>query len=208
MSAGPQAIRQETYGENGASFVDRLRTWMVGHSIRRATAGRDSIVALDLGCGYRAGYLRALQGQLARGVGVDFRVSDDTKKVPGLEFVEESIEGALPKLAANQFDLVLFISVLEHVADPEAALHHCHRVLRHGGRLLVNVPTWWAKPILEFSAFTLGTSPAIEMEDHKLYYDKRTLWPMLVKAGFRPSRIRMSYQKLGMTLFSTSEKAA
>ncbi len=206
MSPGPQVLRQETYGEHGASVVDRLRTWMVGRSIRRAAAGRGSLVVLDLGCGYRAGYLRALGARLRRGVGVDFRVEEETKRVPGLEFVEDSIEAALPRLAADQFDLVLFISVLEHVADPEEALRHCHRVLREGGRLIVNVPTWWAKPVLEFSAFRLGTSPPVEMEDHKLYYDKRTLWPMLVKAGFRPSRIRMSYQKLGMTLFSTSGK--
>ena len=56
------------------------------------------------------------------------------------------------------------------------------------------------------SAFRLGTSPAHEMDDHKMYYGKRELWPLLVRAGFKPSCIRLSYQKLGMTLFGRVQK--
>jgi ubiquinone/menaquinone biosynthesis C-methylase UbiE len=123
-----------------------------------------------------------------------------------LNFVTSSVEDALPELPSNAFDAVLFISVLEHVRNPAECLSHCHRVLKAGGRLLVNVPTWYAKPVLELSAFKFGTSPACEMDDHKMYYSKRDLWPLLVRAGFRPSRIRMHYQKLCMILFSTSVK--
>lgn len=61
-----------------------------------------------------------------------------------------------------------------------------------------------AKPILELSAFTFGTSPACEMDDHKMYYSKRDLWPLLVKAGFKPSRIRLNYQHAFMTLFAAA----
>jgi ubiquinone/menaquinone biosynthesis C-methylase UbiE len=123
-----------------------------------------------------------------------------------LSFVTSSVEDALPELPSNSFDAVLFISVLEHVWDPLASLSHCQRVLKAGGRLLVNVPTWYAKPVLELSAFRFGTSPACEMDDHKMYYSKRDLWPLLVRAGFKPSRIQMRYEKLCMILFSTSIK--
>jgi hypothetical protein len=41
-------------------------------------------------------------------------------------------------------------------------------VLKPGGRLLVNVPTWYAKPVLEMSAFKFGTSPALDMDGHKM----------------------------------------
>ena len=41
------------------------------------------------------------------------------------------------------------------------------------------------------------------MEDHKMYFDKRDLWPLLVKAGFLPSRIKaLRYHKFGLNLFS------
>ena len=51
------------------------------------------------------------------------------------------------------------------------------------------------------SAFRLGTSPALEMDDHKMYYDARDLWPLLVRAGFKPSGIQLSYHKFGLNLF-------
>jgi len=44
--------------------------------------------------------------------------------------------------------------------------------------------------VLEYSAFRLGFSPAEEMDDHKCYYDVKDFWPLLVRAGFRPSDIR------------------
>jgi hypothetical protein len=29
--------------------------------------------------------------------------------------------------------------------------------------------------------------PKIEMEDHKMYFGKRDLWPIVVRASFKPS---------------------
>jgi len=209
MAANTQPVSERsdvTYGERGMSFMDSFRTSLVGRTIRKNIPQRESLDILDLGCGYHATYLRALYSKLRRGVGVDFHVSGECKELPLLSFVEESIETALPTLDGDQFDVILFISVLEHVWDPLAALQDCYRVLRKGGVLILHVPTWHAKPILEFSAFRLGTSPAHEMDDHKMYYGKRELWPLLVRAGFKPSCIRLAYQKLGMTLFGRIQK--
>ena len=201
-----QPERAETYGQFGATFVDRLRIYLVGHTINRYTSNRSELDVLDLGCGYHAGYLRAMHSRLRSGTGIDYRVSEEVQKIPRLRFVQDSIESALPCLSDEQFDLVLFISVLEHVWDPLSCLRECHRVLRKGGRLMINVPTWFAKPVLEFSAFRLGTSPRVEMDDHKMYYDKRTLWPLLVQAGFKPSRIRLRYRNLRMTLVGLADR--
>jgi ubiquinone/menaquinone biosynthesis C-methylase UbiE len=137
---------------------------------------------------------------------VDISVASECDSIPGLEFVRAPIEAALPSLPSDVFDVVLFISVLEHLEQPLEALEHCRRVMRPDGLLMVNVPTWLAKPVLEVSAFKLGTSPACEMDDHKMYYGKRDLWPLLVKAGFRPSRIKLHYQRLGMVLFGLAWK--
>lgn len=201
-----RAPREQSYLQHGSTFVDRLRTRLVQREILKRLPRTGGLRVLDLGCGYHATYLKAIGKRLAEGVGVDFHVSEESRRHPRLSFVTSSVEDALPELPSNAFDAVLFISVLEHVRNPAECLSHCHRVLKAGGRLLVNVPTWYAKPVLELSAFKFGTSPACEMDDHKMYYSKRDLWPLLVRAGFRPSRIRMHYQKLCMILFSTSVK--
>ena len=203
------AVRTESYNEHGATIVDRIRTSLVFRSVRRNIPDGTSLRILDLGCGFHARYLVNLYDRLAEGVGVDFRVSPECSQThPKLSFVLDSVEATLPRLAAASFDAILFISVLEHLWDPQEALSHCHRVLKPGGVLLVNVPTWAAKPVLEISAFKFGTSPACEMDDHKMYYGKRDLWPLMVRAGFKPSNLRLRYEKLGMTLFARAVRSA
>ena len=48
----------------------------------------------------------------------------------------------------------------------------------------------------------LGVSPVEEMDDHKAYYNPRDLWPMLVRAGFRPSQIRCRRHKFGLNTYA------
>ena len=85
-------------------------------------------------------------------------------------------------------------------------LEQCRRVLRPGGLLLLNVPTWRGKMFLEFSAFRLGTSPAWRWTTIRCIMIVRDLWPLLVRAGFKPSRIKLSYHKFGLNLFGTARK--
>jgi len=141
-----RASREQSYLQNGSTLVDRLRTRLVQREILMRLPKTSGLRVLDLGCGYHATYLKAIGDQLAEGVGVDFQVSEESRCHPRLSFVASSVEGALPALPSNSFDAVLFISVLEHVWDPAECLSHCHRVLKAGGRLLVNVPTWYANP--------------------------------------------------------------
>ena len=195
-------VREDSYLQHGSTFVDRLRTRLVEREILKRLPKTNGLRVLDLGCGYHATYLKAIGDRLSEGVGVDFQISEESRRHPRLSFIASSVEDALPALPANAFDAVLFISVLEHVWNPGECLSHCHRVLRPGGRLLVNVPTWYAKPVLELSAFQLGASTACEMDDHKMYYDVRDLWPLLVQAGFRPSGIRAFAHKFGLNTFA------
>ena len=198
-----QNLRQESYGQHGASPVDRFGVWLSSRSIRRSIRNRQNLDALDLGCGYHSKLLRALRPKLKSGLGVDLQISPEAKAEPGFTYLESSIEQTLPSLQSSAFDLILMISVLEHLWNPQDALNHCRRMLKPGGVLLLNVPSWSGKLFLEFSAFKLGTSPALEMDDHKMYYDKRDLWPMLVQAGFKPSAIHLKYHKFGLNLFAT-----
>ncbi len=122
-----------------------------------------------------------------------------------------AFEGYLPDVlrpveSASQ-NLVMCISVLEHVWDPLDALKELRRILAPGGTCLLSVPTWRGKWFLEFSAFRLKTSPMEEMDDHKMYYDFHTFWPLLVQAGFLPHQIRCHTYKFGIGLFSVCKLA-
>lgn len=46
-------------------------------------------------------------------------------------------------LASESIDSVMLTEVLEHLAEPEAALHETARVLKTGGALYVTVPMTW-----------------------------------------------------------------
>ena len=198
--------REESYLQHGSSFVDRLRTRLVEREILKRLRARALSGCWILAADTTPRTCKPSGIALAEGVGVEFRVSEESRSHPLLRFLDSSVEEALPELAAETFDVVLCISLLEHLWDPVQALSHCHRVLKPGGRLLVNVPTWYAKPVLEMSAFKFGTSPAVDMDEHKMYYSKRDLWPLLVRAGFKPCRIRLEYRKLRMILFATAIK--
>jgi SAM-dependent methyltransferase len=108
----------------------------------------------------------------------------------------------LAGLPDRSLDVILCMSVLEHLWEPGQALSHFRRLLRPGGVCAVNVPSWAGKRALEFSAFRLGLSPASEMDDHKRYYDPRDLWPLLVAAGFIPHGIRCFRHKFGLNTFA------
>jgi SAM-dependent methyltransferase len=129
---------------------------------------------------------------------VDVALADDLKRHPKVTAIEASALEVLPTLDEASLDVVLCLSVLEHLWQPQSALDHFHRILAPGGVAILNVPSWLGKPFLELAAFRLRVSPAEEMDDHKAYYDPRDLWPMLVRAGFSPSLIRCHRHKFGL----------
>jgi len=197
----------ESYGQQGLTLVDRLGVWLSKRAIERHLRNRQELEVLELGCGFRATHLVALEPKLKRGIGVDFQIAPELQTRQKFTFHQGKIEDTLPMLESESVDVVLLISVLEHLAEPELVIQSAWQFLRPSGLLLVNVPTWAGKRFLEISAFRLGLSPKVEIDDHKMYYDKRDLWPMLVRAGFKPSQIRLRYHKFGLNLFAAAEKA-
>jgi SAM-dependent methyltransferase len=197
----------ESYGQRGLTMTDRLGAWLSQRAIRRYLPGRNDLEVLELGCGYRAAHLVALRQKLKRGIGVDFQIAPELHALERFTFHEGTIEETLPKLESETLDVVMLVSVLEHLVDPDVAIQSAWKLLKPSGLLLINVPTWFGKRFLEFSAFRVGFSPKVEMDDHKMYYGKRDLWPLLVRAGFKPSQIRLNYHKLGLNLFAVARKS-
>lgn len=196
----------ESYGQKELTFVDRLGVWLSRRAIIRELPDRNDLEILELGCGFQATPLISLAPRLKRGIGVDFQIAPELADLEKFTFHEGTIEETLPGLAAQVFDAVLLISVLEHLRDPLFVIEAARGLLKPGGVLLLNVPTWRGKSFLEFSAFRLGLSPKIEMDDHKMYYDKRDLWPLMVRAGFKPSLIKLRYHKFGLNLFAVARR--
>jgi SAM-dependent methyltransferase len=201
--AETDVARDAAFGQDGRiTPVDRAGVWLSGHQIRR-TAGRlDGKDVADFGCGFQATYMRTVLDRVRSATLVDIKLAGDLKSRPGVTAIEGQLPGVLAGLPDRSLDVILCMSVLEHLWEPGQALSHFRRLLRPGGVCAVNVPSWAGKRALEFSAFRLGLSPASEMDDHKRYYDPRDLWPLLVAAGFIPHGIRCFRHKFGLNTFA------
>jgi hypothetical protein len=115
----------------------------------------------------------ALLGRTAHLTLVDISLACDLKCDTRITAIEGPLPASLHNLVDRFLDVILCVSVLEHLWEP-----------------------------LEFSAFRLGLSAAEEMDDQKMYYDPRDMWPLLVRAGFRPSRIRCFSHEFGLNTFA------
>jgi SAM-dependent methyltransferase len=195
--------RRGSFGQHESmSPVDRLGVWLSGHQIRRTVGPIDGLDIGDFGCGFEATYVRSVLPRVRSATLVDLALADDLKQAPTVTAIEGRLPDALGPIPDASLDVVLCMSVIEHLWEPEQTLAEFRRLLRPGGVCAINVPSWRGKRALEFSAFRLGLSPADEMNDHKRYYDPRDLWPMLVAAGFRPQNIKTFRHKMTLNTFA------
>jgi len=199
-------LKRNSFGTKKLSFIDLFGVWLSKRALSKQLKGMSGINTLELGCGYAAKNLIAIEDKCKKITGIDFNISAEIKKNPKFIGLECSVDDGLKILNKDKFDLIMIISVLEHLTNPEETLIKCRNLLNENGMLLINVPTWTGKSFLEFSAFRLGLSPKEEMEDHKMYYNKRDLWPLLIRSGFLPSKIKMHYHKFHLNLFSIAKK--
>lgn len=90
---------------------------------------------LDIGCA--DGALRERLDAAVRYTGLDYPAT-----ASGLYRTRPGVFGDAQQLpfAAQSFDCVIVLDVLEHLPQPERALQEARRVLRPGGRVLIHVP--------------------------------------------------------------------
>jgi 2-polyprenyl-3-methyl-5-hydroxy-6-metoxy-1,4-benzoquinol methylase len=200
-------VRTEAFGQTwNPTVVDRFGVWLSSRAIKRWVPTFAGKRVGDFGCGYQASFSRTLLGEVGSMVLADVALAPELKASPKVDALEGPLPDSLKKLSSGSLDVVLCVSVLEHLWDAKGMLREIHRLLSPGGVALLNVPSWRGKKYLELSAFKLGLSPKAEMDDHKAYYDVRDLWPMLVEAGFVPSKINCFSHKFGLNTFAACEK--
>ncbi len=199
--------RQTPFGATGEpTWVDRFGIWLSARRIGTLVKDPKDKRIGDFGCGYHAGIGRLFLGKAESLVLVDLALAPDLKADPRVTTIEGRLPGALGGLDDASLDAIICNSVLEHLGKPLETIGEFRRLLAPGGVCLINVPSWRGKWFLEFAAFRLRLSPAEEMDDHKAYYDPRDLWPLLVEAGFKPSRISCFRHKFGLNTFAVCRR--
>jgi SAM-dependent methyltransferase len=197
------AERSKSFGQGyRLTLVDRFGIWLSSSKIRSALGGFSGLAVADVGCGYNASFTRSVLGDVRSAVVVDLALANDLKRHDKVLAIEGKLPDALQAISDASLDLVVCNNVIEHLWEPLATLRELRRITAAGGAVFINVPSWRGKWFLEFSAFRLGLSPAAEMNDHKMYYDPRDLWPLLVRAGFLPQQIRLGKHKFGFNTYA------
>ena len=174
--------REDIFNYNNLPFYGRFSLWIGNRAILKNLVKGSW---LDVLCGYQ---VILQQTQIDNTLISEFHCLDHKldKKLKSKKFhlKEAYIDAKLP-YKTDSFDNITIVNGLEHLWKPQEIITEMRRILKPGGVLQIIVPSWFSKPILEFIAFKLKHTQAyIEMNDHKMYYDERDLWPLLAKAGF------------------------
>jgi methionine biosynthesis protein MetW len=86
----------------------------------------------------------------------------------------------------DPFDVVLFMDVLEHVADPVELLTLARSALRPGGRIIVSVPNvahWTVRAKLLFGRFDYRPTGIMDAT-HLRWFTAKTIAAVISSAGF------------------------
>jgi SAM-dependent methyltransferase len=157
-------------------FIAKLRFRAVYPYIRSGSR------VCDLGCGLEAAFLNYAGDKISHGVGVDDQVEDGVRgrwwRVHG------DITAPLPA-ESGQFDHVMMLAVLEHLAEPEPVLREAHRILAPGGSLIMTWPSEIVDPILKVLHGLGLVSDEMESQEHQKRIPAGALRMMLQRIGFR-----------------------
>ena len=199
----PNVVRAESFGQTWTpTLTDRFGVWLSARQIHRWVPSFAGKRVGDFGCGFHASFARTILHTAQKVVLIDVALDEDLKKKTNVLALTEPLVPALAQMPDASLDVIMCISVLEHLWEPLDALRHFRRILAPGGVCVLNVPSWRGKRYLELAAFKLKVSPEYEMNDHKMYYDVKDFWPLLVRAGFLPSNIRCFSHKFGLNTFA------
>ncbi|GAB3067083.1 hypothetical protein GCM10027053_33230 [Intrasporangium mesophilum] len=127
-------------------YVDNARLDVAPHVPRGARS------ALDVGCG-SGGFgptLRALLGPSARIVGIEAVTSQAAHALEGHGF-DDVLQGYFPDVlegSREQFDVICFNDVLEHILDPWGVLRQVPRYLTPNGRVVAAIPSIQYAPVV------------------------------------------------------------
>jgi SAM-dependent methyltransferase len=166
-------------------------------ALRTLECGRPAPGArlLDIGCG-SGDFILACQARGWQVVGAEQASAPILRHAHELGLEVIAVED-LASLPDGSFDMITLWHVFEHLADPVAVLREAHRLLKVGGRLLIEVPNFggWHGRIGGAAWHHL------DVPRHLTHFDRRTLEHMLVGQQLVPERwstFSIEYDAFGM----------
>jgi SAM-dependent methyltransferase len=152
---------------------------------RRLPRGGPPGRGLEIGIGGGA-YLRALRGEGWTVDGVEMSAAlSDRARGDGFTVHTGTAEDVLPGLPADSYDLVAMWHVIEHLTDPRGVLSEIRRILKPGGRLLLELPNYDGYARAVFGSYWA----ALDLPRHLYHFTPATLAVLLQRVGFRPTDI-------------------
>lgn len=175
-----------------AGKLQRILERIRDHVAWRADFGRDltkervpeligtgPLACCDLGCG-KGGFVGLLAelGHDALGVEPD-PIARKSGTDRGLKVLAGTAESLPVEICPETFDVVFMTHVLEHCLDPLAALENARRILKPGGRLIVETPNSNAAGLK-----AAGVAwPWLDVPRHLNFFTARSLQLACRKAG-------------------------
>ena len=137
MTAVPEGPQQFGNAEANLRFLEATGALTPGAEV------------LEIGIG-TGGMLHALlqRGVRARGVEINRSLIAESRTWFG-DLPVQPVSGVELPFGDASFDLVLSFDVFEHIRDSDAHLREVARVLRPGGRYLVQTPSKWPNTVFE-----------------------------------------------------------
>jgi len=156
---GAEPLHGERYLEDNRSYT----RWKVERVLRQPLRGQR---VLDVGCATGLFTARAVQAAHLLGLDRD-PVVLERARARGYEVLAVDLDGPDPlPLPDADFDVVMALDVLEHLAAPLRLLRELHRVLRPGGLLILGVPN--GLNVLNRALVLLGRPEDITDRHHRL----------------------------------------
>jgi len=180
-STDPEGQRRSYLGEKESkqrTFIELVR-WLERYKLGGTL--------LDVGCG--PGFFLDILGEQWRGQGIDWSsfAVQYAQRVLGLDVMHGSFD--TEQYAADSFDAVVMLQVLDHLSDPRQALLETQRILKPGGMLmltsLINGNSYCAR------LFAGGYR--LLAPNHLYYFSPRTLKLLLQESGYRIEKVRFPY---------------
>lgn len=162
---------------------------------------------LDLGCGYDYLLTKNYIDKFEKVYLADVSINQQSQKIHNnIEYLVGDIHESIKTLEDKTIGFVYANNIFEHLDNPTSVLIDLQKVISDDGVIYISVPSWFGKFFLELFAFRLNIAPVEEMDDHKEYFNKKELWKMLVKAGIKPSSIKVKIGKFGITRTAVIKK--
>jgi SAM-dependent methyltransferase len=185
----PDAYWFAVDGTTAGRLEEAYRRFVLRDHVRFVSRALEGIgkreTVLDVGCGGGL-FLRLLAEEGRRVAGLDRSATAARVawQVQGVPSVCASLD--LPPFADGSFGAITMFHVLEHLPDPAAYVRAAHRLLKPGGRLVVQVPN-----IDSFQFRLFGSRwSGLELPRHLVDFNARTLRRLLEQCGFDVRRTK------------------